>query len=86
MNIDFQKSQPNFDTSNQFDLSNDQMMNPQFLTIVQDPYPDINCSPDDIFDPGASCISNQMSLTDYQEMDFKKEKEDTYFFNGQLNM
>lgn len=84
MNIDYQKSQ-SFESNNNasnFIINNDQMMNPQFLTIVQDPYPDINCSPDDIFDPTASCISNQMSLTDYQDI----KQEDTYLFNDQLNM
>ncbi len=37
--------------------------NSQYLTIVQDPYPPINCSPD-IFDPQNSCFSNQISMMD----------------------
>jgi hypothetical protein len=63
------------------------VMYPQFLTIVQDPYPDINCSPDEMFNPSASCISNQMSLSDCIRVDHHEIKqEDTYFFNDHLNL
>ena len=51
------------------DQQHDIFNNPQFLTIVQDPYPPISNSSPDNFDASNSLFSNQITMADCISID-----------------